>query len=57
MEHADDLINNFKKSDIGSSANVRSNITKIPNEAESSHQSAFEVRDKLKHFWICTFAE
>jgi hypothetical protein len=35
-------------SDVGSFANVRSNLTKIPNQAGSSHQSAFEVRDKFK---------
>jgi hypothetical protein len=37
-------------SDMGSSATVRSNLTKIPNQGESAHQSAFEVRDKFKHF-------
>jgi hypothetical protein len=31
---------------MGSSANVRSNLTKIPNQGGSAHQSAFEVRDK-----------
>jgi hypothetical protein len=35
---------------MGSSANVRSNLTKIPNQQGSAHQSAFEVRDKFKHF-------
>jgi hypothetical protein len=38
-------------SDMGSSANVRSNLTKIPNQAGSAHQSAFEVRDKFKQFF------
>jgi len=36
--------------DLGSSANVRSNLTKIPNQGGSAHQSAFEVRDKFKQF-------
>jgi len=34
-----------------SSANVRSNLTKIPNQAVSAHQSAFELRDKFKQFF------
>jgi len=38
-------------SDMGSSANVRSNLTKIPNQGGSGHQSAFEVRDKFKQFF------
>ena len=38
-------------SDMGSSANVRSNLTKIPNQGGSAHQSAFEVRDKFKQFF------
>ena len=38
-------------SDMGSSANVQSNITKIPNQGGSAHQSAFEVRDKFKQFF------
>jgi hypothetical protein len=38
-------------SDLGSSANVRRNLTKIPNQGGSAHQSAFEVRDKLKQFF------
>ena len=38
-------------SDTGSSANVRSNLTKIPNQGGSAHQSAFEVRDKFKQFF------
>jgi len=36
------------RSDIGSSANVRSNLKKIPNQGGNSHQSAFEVKDKFK---------
>jgi hypothetical protein len=39
-------------SDVGSSANVRSNLTKIPNQGGIAHQSAFEVRDKFKQFFI-----
>jgi hypothetical protein len=35
-------------SDIRSSANGRSKLTKIPNQGGSPHQSAFEVRDKFK---------
>jgi hypothetical protein len=38
-------------SDMRCSANVRSNLTKIPNQGGSAHQSAFEVRDKLKQFF------
>jgi hypothetical protein len=38
-------------SDMGSSANVRSNLTKILNQGGSAHQSAFEVRDKFKKFF------
>jgi hypothetical protein len=38
-------------SDVGSSANVRSNLTKIPNQGGIVHQSAFEVRDKFKQFF------
>ena len=38
-------------SDKGSSANVQSNLTKIPNQGGSAHQSAFEVRDKFKQFF------
>jgi hypothetical protein len=34
-------------SDMGSSANVRSSLTKIPNQGGSAQQSAFEVRDRL----------
>jgi hypothetical protein len=37
-------------SDMGSSANVRSNLTKIPNQGGSAHQGAFEVRDNFKQF-------
>ena len=35
-------------SDMGSSTNVRSSLTKIPNQGGSAHQSAFEIRDKFK---------
>jgi hypothetical protein len=35
-------------SDMGSSANVQSNLTKIPNQGGSAQQSAFEVRDRFK---------
>jgi len=38
-------------SDMGSSANIRSNLTKIPNQGGSAHQSAFEVGDKFKRFF------
>jgi hypothetical protein len=38
-------------SDMGSSSNVLSNLTKIPNQGGSPHQSAFEVRDKFKQFF------
>jgi hypothetical protein len=38
-------------SDMGSSANVRSHLTKIPNQGGSAHQSAFEVGDKFKRFF------
>ena len=38
-------------SDMGCSANVRSNLTKMPNQEGSAHQSAFEVRDKFKQFF------
>jgi hypothetical protein len=38
-------------SDMGSSATVRSNLTKIPNQGGSAHQSAFEVREKFKQFF------
>jgi hypothetical protein len=37
-------------SDLRSSENVRSSLTKIPNQGGSAHQSAFEVRDKFKQF-------
>jgi len=37
--------------DMGSSANVRSNLTKIPNEGGSAHKSAFEIREKFKQFF------
>jgi hypothetical protein len=36
---------------MGSSANVRSNLIKIPNQGGSAHQSSFEVRDKFKLFF------
>ena len=38
-------------SDMGSSANVRSNLTKIPNQGGSDHQNDFGVRDKLKQLF------
>jgi hypothetical protein len=38
-------------SDMGSSANVRSNFTKIPNQGRSAHQSAFELRDTFKQYF------
>jgi hypothetical protein len=38
-------------SDMGSFANVRRNLTKIPNQGERAHQSAFEVREKFKQFF------
>jgi hypothetical protein len=38
-------------SDMGSSANVRSNFTKIPNQGRRSHQSAFELRDTFKQYF------
>jgi len=38
-------------SDMGSSVNVRSNLTKIPNQGRSVHLSAFEVRDKFKQYF------
>jgi hypothetical protein len=34
--------------DMESSANVRSNLTKVPNQGGSAQQSSFEVRDKFK---------
>jgi hypothetical protein len=36
---------------MGSSAYVRSNLTKIPSQGGSSRQSAFEVRNKFKQFF------
>jgi len=36
---------------MGSSANIRSNLTKIPSQGESVHQSAFELREKFKQFF------
>jgi len=38
-------------SDMGSSGNVRSNLTKIPNQGGSTYQSSFEVRDEFKKFF------
>jgi len=38
-------------SGMGSSLNVRSNLTKIPNQGGSAHQSAFEARDKFTQFF------
>ena len=38
-------------SDMGSSANDKSNLTKIPKQGGSAHQSAFEVIDKFKQFF------
>jgi hypothetical protein len=38
-------------SDMGSSANVGSNLTKIPNQGGSAHQSSFEIRDKFKQYF------
>ena len=34
-----------------SSANVRSNLAKIPNQGGSAQQSVFRVRDKVKQFF------
>jgi hypothetical protein len=36
---------------MGSSANVRSNLTKVPNQGGNTHQSAFKVRDKFKQLF------
>ena len=36
--------------DMGNSANVRSNLTTMPNQRGSAHQNAFEIRDKFKRF-------
>jgi len=36
---------------MGSSGNVRSNLTKIPNQGGSAYQSSFEIRDKFKQFF------
>jgi hypothetical protein len=38
-------------SDMESSANVRSNLTKLPNQGGSGHQSAFEVGGRFKQFF------
>jgi hypothetical protein len=35
-------------SEMGRSADVQSNLTKIPNQRGSVHHSALEVRDKFK---------
>ena len=62
LENADNIIatcilrNYLRDQGIGlsimeSSANVRSNLTKIPNQGGSAHHSAFEVRDKFKKFF------
>jgi hypothetical protein len=42
-------------SDMGSSASVRRNLTKLPNQGGSAHHSAFEVRDKFKQFFNSQF--
>jgi hypothetical protein len=45
---------------MGSSENVRSILIKIPNQGESSHQSAFEVHNKFEQLysiWMCALAE
>jgi hypothetical protein len=36
---------------MGSSANVRSNLKKIPNQGGSAHQSSFQVKDKFKQLF------
>jgi hypothetical protein len=38
-------------SDMGSSANVGSNLTKLPTQGGSALQSAFEVGDKFKQLF------
>jgi len=38
-------------SGMGSSVNVRSNLTKIPNQGGSAHQTAFEVRDMFTQYF------
>jgi hypothetical protein len=38
-------------SDMGSSANVQSNLTKIPNQGGSAYQRAFELRDKFEQLF------
>jgi hypothetical protein len=38
-------------SDMESSANVRSTLTKIPNQGGSAHQSAFEERNRFKQLF------
>jgi hypothetical protein len=72
LENADNIIfatcilhNNLRDqgvglSDMGGSANILINLTKVPNRGGSSHQSAFEVSDKFKQLysvWICALAE
>jgi hypothetical protein len=37
--------------DMGSSANFRSNCTKIPNQGRRTHQSAFELRDTFEQYF------
>jgi len=37
--------------DMGNSANVQSNLTKMRNQGGSDHQNAFEIRDKFKRFF------
>jgi hypothetical protein len=38
-------------SDMGSSANDQSNLTKVPNQRRSAHWSDVEVRDKFKQIF------
>jgi hypothetical protein len=51
------ILHNYPRDqDVGvsykeSSKNVRSSLTKIPNQGGNAHQSAFEVRDKFKQFF------
>jgi len=46
-------------SNMGSSGNVRSNLTKISNQGGSAHQSSFEETNLNKSLilWICALAE
>jgi hypothetical protein len=39
-------------SDMGSSANDQSNLTKIPKQGGNAHCSAVEVRDKFKQIYL-----